>query len=90
MNQSALSQRHDTHSALNGLHQHYVQQNCLHGIESAISAEILVVDDPKVYCKEDCKAASREGSQSEMPEDAANKMHQWTFLLTICMVLQLT
>ncbi len=39
------------------LHQHNVQQDSLHGIESAVSAEILVVDDAKVDCKEDCKAA---------------------------------
>jgi len=80
---------------LKGLHQHYIQQNCLHGIKSAVSAEVLVVDDPKVHCKEDCKAASREGSQSGMPEGAANKQvstctNERTFLLTICIALQLT
>ena len=46
------------------LHQHNIQQDGLHGIESAVAAEVLVVDDPKVNCKEDSKAASTEGAQN--------------------------
>lgn len=44
------------------LHQHNVQQDSLHGIESTIPTEVLIVDDTKIDCKEDGKAAEQEKS----------------------------
>lgn len=57
-----------------GLLQHNVKQDSLHGIESALLAEVLVFHDPTVDCKEDSKVASREGSQQFVKEPSA--MHK--------------
>lgn len=45
-----------------GLHKQNVQYHGLHGIEATVAAEVLVVDYPKVDCKEDRKAVGKQNS----------------------------
>ena len=54
------------------LHEHYVQQDGLHCIESAIPTEVLVIYDTQIHCKENCKTAwAHEVDQGHCHEDMA-------------------